>query len=208
MSEAVVIDTEPRDQFGSRSADKLRKKGRLPAVIYGHKEAAVSVTVSAEDFEKAVRAGVRVFDLRANGTVQTAQLKEIQYDFLGKDIIHADFKRVDKDEKIVTAVPIELRGVAPGTTGGVLDQPLHQVHLRCPVLDVPRSIRVNIEKLQLGQAIHVHELALPAGVEATDDPELVVVQVKAAVDESLPTEQVEPEVIGRQREEAAEEEKG
>lgn len=206
MAEAVVLDTEPRDQFGSRSADKLRKKGRLPAVVYGHKEATVAVTVSLEDFEKAVRAGARVFDLRTNGTTQTTQLKELQYDHLGKDIVHADFKRVDKNERIVTAVPIELRGEAPGANTGVLDQPLHILHVRSPVLEVPRSIRVDVSAMQLGDIIHVRELKLPAGLEATDDPDLVVVQVKAAVDETLPTEQAEPEVIGRKAEEGATEE--
>ena len=80
-----------------------------------------------------------------------------------------------------SSVEIELRGIAPGTnSGGVLDQPLHRIHIECPALAVPESIRVKIDALLVGQAIHIKEIELPAGVKALEDPEAVVVQVKTA----------------------------
>jgi large subunit ribosomal protein L25 len=126
-----------------------------------------------------------------------------------------DFRRVSKDERVRTTVEIELRGVAPGTTaGGVLDQPLHKIHIECPAMSIPESIRVKIDQLVVGQAIHVKELDLPAGVKALEDPDLVVVQVKLQQVELpeptavAPTEATvaEPEVITKKKEKPAEEE--
>jgi large subunit ribosomal protein L25 len=109
-------------------------------------------------------------------------------------------------------VRIELKGIAPGVTaGGLLDQPLHTLEVECLAIAIPESIRVNINEVQLDQAIHVKELTLPPGVQALADPDAIVVQVTAAQVEAetpapLVPEQAEPEVI-RQRV-AAEEEEG
>src|SRR5262249_13884743 len=104
------------------------------------------------------------------------------------------------------------RGTAPGTTaGGVLDQPLHSLHIECPAISVPESIRVNVGELQIDQAIHVGDLKLPEGVKVLNDPDAIVVQVTAPVAEpevapaAAPVaETAEPEVIGRQKAEAEE----
>ena len=92
----------------------------------------------------------------------------------------------------------------------MLDQPLHKIHIECPALAVPASIRVKIDALQIDQAIHVKELELPAGVKALEDPDLVVVQVKPAVVLPEPTAGAEgvaePEIITKKKEKPAEEE--
>src|SRR5262249_61202502 len=106
-----------------------------------------------------------------------------------------------KDERIIVHVPIQLRGIAPGVgAGGVLDQPLHTLNIECPALEIPEFIRVNIDKLQVGEAIHVKELTLPPNVVAKVNPDAIVVQVKAQKEEApapaAPVEgAVEPEVI-------------
>src|SRR5206468_4967888 len=87
------------------------------------------------------------------------------WDHLGKDVLHIDFERVSADERIEVPVRIELKGIAPGVTGGgILDQPLHTVMVECLAISIPDSIRVNINELQLGAAIHVKDLTLPEGV--------------------------------------------
>jgi large subunit ribosomal protein L25 len=105
------------------------------------------------------------------------------------------------DERIQTRVPVELRGIAPGTSqGGVVDQPLHTLEIETLASAVPNSIRVDISGLQLNQAIHVKELRLPEGVRVLDDADLVVVQVKLPGVETTPeseSAEVEPEVIAR-----------
>jgi large subunit ribosomal protein L25 len=211
MAEAVVLVTQNRDGRGSQAARRLRKQGQVPAVLYGHKEETISVSLGTEELQKAIRHGARVVDLDSAGKIQKALIREIQWDHLGHEILHVDFARVSADERIVVTVPVELRGIAPGVTGGgLLDQPLHTLAVECSAISVPESIRVNINELQLGAAIHVRDLVMPEGVKAMSDPEAIVVhvtlpQAEAEAPVAGPVvESAEPEVIGRQK--AAEEE--
>jgi large subunit ribosomal protein L25 len=205
MAESVQLTTQKREGRGSQKARRLRKEGHIPAVVYGHQEATLSVSLSAEDFLKAVRQGARVVDLRFDGELEKALIKDIQWDHLGHDVLHVDFERVAADERIVVTVPVELRGTAPGVSGGgVLDQPLHTLSVECPAISVPTSIRVNINELQLDSAIYVRDLTLPEGVKVMTDPDAIVVHVTApAVEAEAPAapaaESAEPEVIGRQK---------
>src|SRR5689334_15600331 len=128
MAESVQLAVQPRDGAGSLAAKRLRRKGLLPAVIYGHKEATVPVVLSHDDLVKAIGRGARLVELKTDGTAQAAIIQEVQWDHLGKDILHVDFRRVSKDERVVVPVPLHLRGIAPGVSGGgVLDQPLHVI---------------------------------------------------------------------------------
>src|SRR5262249_32296375 len=155
---------------------------RVPAVLYGHKEETLSLSLPLEDLVKAIRHGARVVDLQANGNTEKALIREVQWDHLGKDVLHVDFARVAADERIVVPVRIEIRGTAPGVTaGGRLDQPLHTIEVECLALSVPESIRVNIGELQIGDSIHVRDLTLPPDVKAKADPDAVVVHVTAPV---------------------------
>jgi large subunit ribosomal protein L25 len=203
MAESLVLPIEKRDGNGTRTARKLRATGRVPGVVYGHKEETVSVSVAADELMSAVRHGARVVDLRYDGDIQKAQIAELQWDHLGMELLHVDFRRVAADERIHVTVHIELKGVSPGVTaGGVLDQPIHTLNIECAADSVPESIRVNINEMQLGAAIHVRELHLPAGVKALADPDAIVVhitapQVAPEAAAAPVTEQAEPEVIGR-----------
>jgi large subunit ribosomal protein L25 len=216
MAETITLKTEARKGKGSRDAVRLRKGGRIPAVVYGHKETPAAVTVSRDELRSAIRHHARTLQLVVGPKTETVLIQEIQHNHLGSEILHVDFRRVSKDERIKTTVDIELRGVAPGTNaGGVLDQPLHKVHVECPALAVPESIRVKIDSLLVGQAIHVKELELPADVKVLEDPDLVVVQVKQQMVQPEPTPVLapteagaaaEPEVITKKKEKPAEEE--
>jgi large subunit ribosomal protein L25 len=130
----------------------------------------------------------------------------VQWDHLGKDVLHVDFTRVSADERIHVNVAIEIRGVAPGLShGGVLDQPIHTLSIECPAISVPDSIRVNVNELQLDQAIYVRDLTVPPDVKVLTDADAIVVHVVAKQEEPVaaaaaaPTEaaSAEPEIIGR-----------
>jgi large subunit ribosomal protein L25 len=213
MAETVVLKTEKREGKGSHRAEKLRRQGKVPGVLYGHKQATESLSVTLDDLLAVIKSGARVVDIQTASGQEKAQLIEVQYDHLGKDLLHFDLKRVSADERIHVAVRIDLKGIAPGVTaGGRLDQPMHSLHVECPAISVPDSIRVNIGALQVGEIIHVKELALPEGVKALDDPDLVVVHVLEAKAEPVPTEAAptegaEPEVIRKAKTEGEEEEK-
>jgi large subunit ribosomal protein L25 len=212
MAESVLLVAQARDKVGTHQARRLRKQGLIPAVVYGHKEETLSLSVQGEDVYRAIRRGVRIVDLQAGGKTEKALIRDVQWDHLGQDVLHVDFARVSADERIAIEVRLEIRGTAPGVAqGGVLDQPLHTLKVECPALSPPESVRVNVGELQLGQAVHVKDLKLPDGVAALNDPDTVVVHVtqKAVVEEvaapaAAPTS-TEPEVIGRK---AGEEEGG
>jgi large subunit ribosomal protein L25 len=215
MADTVVLQSEKRDGRGSRHAAKLRKAGLVPAVLYGHKEETLSVSVSHEALMAAIRHNTRVVDLAAGGKTEKAQIVELQWDHLGKDVLHVDFKRVSADERIEQTVPLEIRGIAPGVAeGGRLDQPLHTLRVECPALNIPASIRVAINDLHIEGAIHVRDLKLPEGVKALTDPDAIVIHVlkpKAeapapAAGEAVATS-AEPEVITRKKAEEEGEEK-
>src|SRR5262249_17389469 len=157
--ETVTLTTEQRQTRGTKAAARLRKTGRVPAVVYGHKEETTSVSVSAEELAGALRHHARVVDLKAGGNLQKALIRELHWDHLGKDVLDVDFYRVSADERIKVSVPIELRGTAPGVTGGgLLEQPLHSLHVECLAIAIPDTIRVPIGELQIGQAIHVKDV--------------------------------------------------
>ena len=118
MAESVVLSTKARSSNGTQKARQLRRTGLVPAVVYGHKEATVSVALPGEELFQAIRHGTRVLDLKVAGATQAALITEVQWDHLGKEILHVDFIRVDKDERIRVHVPIELKGIAPGSIGG------------------------------------------------------------------------------------------
>lgn len=213
--ESVKLATQPREQRGKRVAKHLRKDGRIPAVLYGHKEAVVAVSLSAEELHTALRHHARVMDLAIGGKSETAVIQDVQYDHLGKEILHIDFKRVSKDERIEVSVVVELKGTAPGSSSGAIEQPLHELDVECLALAIPESIKVNISALQLGDAIHVRDLTPPEGVKILNAPDAIVVQCKAALAEPAPTaaaapaegaEATEPEIVGRRvaKEEAEE----
>jgi large subunit ribosomal protein L25 len=212
MAESLVFTGQPRQPKGSAEVRRLRRKGLVPAVIYGHKEETVAISLPQVELMNAIRHGVRVIDLRTQNKEEKALIKEVQWDHLGKELLHVDFARVSLDERITVSVPLELRGTAPGVNaGGLLDQPIHTLSVECLAISIPESIRVSIGELQIGGILHVRDLTMPPGVKVMTDPDAIVVQVKEplAEVEAAPAaevpEQAEPEVIGRPK---AEEEEG
>ena len=213
MAETPVLTTEARTGAGGRNALKVRRAGRIPAIVYGHKETPDAVTVSKDELTNVLRHHARTVRLSGGGKTETVLIQAVQHNHLGSEVLHVDFRRVSADERVRTTVAVELRGTAPGVlAGGVLDQPLHKIHIECPALAIPESIRVKIEGLLLGQAIHVKELELPPDVKVLEEPEAVVVQVKQAVAEPEPTVATiepganEPEIITKKKEKSAEDE--
>lgn len=188
MSGSVTLKTTSRTETGSRAAIRLRKQGLVPAIVYGHKQANVQVAVNAEELDRAIRVlHARVLDLDIEGKTETVLIRELQWDYLGKQMIHVDFERKDRAELVRVSVPVELRNAPKQTGGGVLDQPFHTIHIECPLGNIPEAIRVDITNLTLGNPIHVRELTLPEGVKVLETPESVVVQLKLPGVEAEPT---------------------
>ena len=179
MAQTVTLKATPRAGKGSRSAAKLRKQGLVPGIVYGHKQENAAVAVSAEELDRAIRVlHVRMLALELDGKPETVLIREVQWDPFGKQMVHVDFERKSASEKVKVAVPVELRNTPKVTGGGVLDQPLHVLHIECPLGSIPEAIRIDITNLTLGEPIHVKDVAVPDGVRVLEAPEAVVVQLK------------------------------
>ena len=213
-TEAMSLKADIRNKAGSNATAALRKQGKLPAVVYGHKQEPVSVAVDMHDFIESLHHGHRLFSLAMGGKNETVLLKDIQYDYLGKDVIHADLIRVDLSERVTVDVPLEFRGVAKGTlSGGILEEALTSLSIECGVTAIPESIPVVVRELGIGDALHAKDIVLPDGcVLMTPADALVVIchESKAAeaaetVVEGAEPAATEPEVITeRKKEESAE----
>lgn len=208
MAEAVKIQVEARDPqknkgTGSRVSRKLRAQGRIPAIIYGHKQAPTPISVARDSVWEMIKKSTHLAQLEFDGTSEMVLVRDVQWDYLGKEIIHLDFARVDAEESIETEVRLDLRGTAPGVgEGGVLEHLVHALHVHCRATAIPESIKVDVSSLHLGQAIHVRDLKLPEGVTTTVDPESLLVHVVSPSATPEPTEAAEgtqPEVIKPER---------
>ena len=154
MSDSVTLTATPRTSYGSRASQKLRKQGQLPAIVYGHKEAVVSVTVPYLEFDRAVRVKhVRVLDLVIGAKTEKVLIRELQWDHLGSEMVHVDFARVSKDEKVKVTIPVKLKNAPKSTGGGVLDQPFHTLHVECLAIAIPEEITIDVTDLTLGHPI-------------------------------------------------------
>jgi large subunit ribosomal protein L25 len=216
MAEAVKIQVEARDPAknkgtGTRVARRIRKAGGIPAIIYGHKQAPVPIVVSRDAVWEMIKKSTHLAELNVNGSTETVLVREVQWDHLGKEVIHLDFARVRADEAIETTVRLDFRGQAPGVAeGGVLEVLVHELRVTCRADAIPDAIRVDVSHLGLNQALHAKDLTPPAGVTVDADPEQLLAHVvtRAPVAEAAPAaeaaETTQPEVIKPERKEKEE----
>jgi large subunit ribosomal protein L25 len=209
MAEQMVV--ELRDQRGKLDNRRLRRSGKIPAVLYGHGQENVCLAVSADALGKALRHGSRLIDL-TGAVSESAFIRDMQWDTWGTHVLHVDFTRISADEIVEVTLTIELRGEAPGVrAGGVVDQLIHDVEIACPAGSIPEKLQVNINHLKLEDKITLAELKLPEGAKLlVEDLEAIVVQ--CIIPQELPEEGAaeavagEPEVIGAKKEEEGEKE--
>jgi large subunit ribosomal protein L25 len=216
MAELKSLKVEPRGQDGSKQAVRLRKAGKLPAVVYGHKKESVSITLDARELVDQVHQGNRLFTAELPEGKQALLLKDLQYDYLGSQVIHADLIRVDLSERVTVKVPLELRGHAKGSAhGGILDELFDHLEIECPVVEIPASIPVIVRDLDIGDTISAGQIPLPANCVLKTDPRALVINCHEVAEiqtteEVLAEQPVTPEVITERapkEEEGAEEAK-
>lgn len=213
-TQSIQIAAEPRPALGSRANKRLRDTGKVPGVVYGHKEAVVPVTLPKKELTNHLNKGAHVFDLSLDGKAQKVLVKEVQYDHLGIEVIHVDFARVSLDEKVEVTVPLELKGTPKGEDdGGVLQQIMAELEVECLVTDIPSVIVHNVTEMKLDDVLHIKDLKLPPGVRALQDEDQVVAQLKAVEEEAVAPAAAEegaaePEVIGKKPEDGAAGEEG
>lgn len=200
-----TVKAEKREASGTRAVRRLRQTGQIPGVIYGHGLPATNVSLERRAVEALLAHGTHVVNIEMAGGNQSCLLKDVQFDHLGATPVHVDLARVDLEERVQVKVPLELKGHARGLgEGGALVQNLIDIEIECRAVDIPDAIRVNISDLGVNSALHVRDIALPEGITARQDPEMIVVacrevtQPVAAPATAAPTETAtEPEVIAK-----------
>jgi large subunit ribosomal protein L25 len=157
-----------------------------------------------------IKAASHLAELDLGGKTETVLIRDVQRDHLGKDILHLDFARVSAEEEIETEVNVELRGQAPGVAeGGILEQIVRSMRIKCPAGAIPNSIKVDISHLNVGDGAHVRELMLPSGVTVLAEGDLLIAHVvlRAVAPEPVPETAAaaepatQPEVIKPERKE-------
>ena len=138
----IKVKAQNRTELGSRAMKRIRDKGMIPAVIYGHKQAVLPITLDKREVSSHINKGAHLFDLDVAGTSETVLVKEAQYDHLGIQLLHVDFSRVSLDEKVKVKVPLELKGTPKGEAeGGKLQQLIAELDVECVVVSIPELIR-------------------------------------------------------------------
>ena len=206
-----TLDVTLRKGTGSRESRRLRRKGLVPAILYGHGEKCVDLATTREAVVAAVRHGSRVVNL--TGAVKTAALvRELQWDTYGVEPLHIDFLRVSASDRIRVKVPVQLKGECPGQrAGGVLSLVLHELELECTADHVPELIHVNVGHLELSHTIKVKDLELLHGAMAVAEGEDTVVSCMLPLkkgEEATGGAVAEPEIIGRKAAEEGEADAG
>ncbi len=223
MAQPVTITAERRSETGKGAARRLRRSGKVPAVIYGHGRQAEALWVSQKELERAlsgIAAESTVIDLKIGGETVKTLIREIQRHPVRPGFLHVDFYEIHAGERIRLEVPVHLVGTPEGVrvAGGVLDQVLREIEIEVLPQHIPERVEVDVTHLGVGKSLHVREISIPNATILTPADETICTVVPPRVEEAVPAagavgvaEVEEPEVIRKPRaeeEEAAEEETG
>jgi len=200
------LKASKREKIGTRYNNRVREAGGLPAVVYGRGAEPVSVTVDAKEAGRHIHKGEKIFRLSLPGVLdnQHVLLKDLQFDHLGSNIVHADFARVALTDRIRTKVPVHLIGEAIGLkqAGAILMHPVSEVEVECVVTELPDFFEVEIGELDVGHAITAANIKLPtAGMKMITDKHAMVAQIviqqELVVEEAATVDAgaAEPEVL-------------
>lgn len=215
------LNATVRAERGTGVARKLRQAGRVPAVIYGHGREPQSLAVDTREVERLlsqVSAASTVIELSVGGNTARTLIREIQRHPFKRYIVHIDFQELVAGEKVTVSVPIRFTGTADGVrnSGGILEETMHQLHIRVDPSIIPDHIDVDVTPLTIGHSIHIRDITLPEGVQVLDDAGATVCVCTApkTVTETVPGAEAEegavvaePELIRKPKEEGEEETK-
>lgn len=211
-----VIEATKRDVIGKK-VGVLRREGKLPGVIYGHKFDAMPIIMDARTTTKVLNSitSSSIVTLVIDGKEHAALVRERQMDYIRNQFIHVDFQAVSQTEKIRAKVGVVITGTAPAVKdfNGVVVEGLDAIEVEALPKDLPERFVLDISKLAaIGDAIHVKDVEVPANVEIVDDVEAMLVLITApAAEEAEPVagegEAIEPEVIEKGKKDEEEEEK-
>ncbi len=217
--EKTTLRVRRREETGTRVVRRLRRSGRIPGIIYGADEEPQPIAIDAREFQALVSLGlcenplntIVVDDVYKSDRVTL--IRDVQHDPIRGGLTHIDLVHIDLAREIDVEVPLKLIGTSAGVKmGGVLEHRLYDIEIRCLPTAIPDHFKLDVSDLQIGDSAHVRDLDL-TGFEVLSEPDRTIVSIAAprvleeevVVEEAVPAE---PELVGREKEEEAEEEEG
>ena len=195
------------------SANKTRKEGFIPCVVYGPKQESISFVVKISDFTKLYEeAGEStIVSLDIDGEEMDTLIHDVQYDPVKGDAIHVDFYAIERGKKLQVSVELVFEGMAPAekNLSAQIVKVMHEVEVECLPRNLPSELKVDLEKLtEFGSQILVKDIKLPEGVELISEPEEVIALAKETVEEVMEEATEEPDLESIEVEEKGKGEEG
>jgi large subunit ribosomal protein L25 len=220
-AENNLLEAQPRTPGNKNEARRVRRDGKVPAVVYGAGKDAVSVSVDPRQVTRILNSETghnTIFDLALDGDKTKAMIVDWQYEPIKGKLLHIDLKRIAMDKKLMVNVPVFLKGEPAGVKqqGGILEQMLREVEVECLPADIPSHIDADVSELVFGKVLRVSDLPRSDKFEFITDENQPVAHVTSVKEEVVATPEAaaaeaaagpaEPEVIkkGKQDEEGAE----
>jgi len=219
-TETNVLDAQPRAAGNKNEARRVRRGGKIPAVVYGAGKNAVSVSVDPRQVSRILHSASghnTIFDLAVDGERTKAMIVDWQYEPIKGSLLHIDLKRIAMDQKLTVMVPIVLKGEAVGVKqqGGILEQVTREVEIECLPSDIPSQIDADVSELVFGKVMRVSDLPHSEKLRFLTDENQPVAHVISIKEEVAPTAEAvageaaaapaEPEVIKKGKQETDEE---
>ena len=182
------LDIENRKAVGKKATKSLRIAGKVPSVLYFKGEDPMSLSIDKKTLYKAMKSDQRIYEVEINSESQYVMIKEIQYHPVTDEVIHVDFMRVLRSEKMTISVPIILVGKSVGVTeGGILSQSLNQIEVSCFPTNVPDQVEVNIEHLEINSSVSVADVNIDdEDIEILSAQDISIASVNALKEEEEP----------------------
>lgn len=202
---SVVLDVIVREDTGTGNAREVRRNGQVPGIIYGEDENSVPVAVKMNEVLKALNSGDflgSMIELSHEGKSQKVFTKDVQFHPVTDFPVHVDFYRVTNKTLIDVEVTVNFIGEkdSPGLKeGGTLNVVRYSIEVKCPAGDIPDSIEADVSKLEIGDAIHISDIALPKGAKPTitdrDFTIATVIASRVAIEEDEDVEEVDADEV-------------
>lgn len=207
MENVVTLNAESRHEVGKKIAKKLRKQGRIPAIIYGEHKESIPISLSVSDLKTILKSDTgenTVLRILRDDMQVDAMLKEIQYDYLSDHIIHVDLIRIDLNKSVNINVPVVVQGEPVGVKvdGGIFDFMTRELKVRCLPTQIPNEFVLDVSGMQTGHSIKVEDMEVAEGIKIMSDPHTVICAVAARGGAEEEAEEAEE---GEEAAEAAEE---
>ena len=196
------LDIESRESVGKKSTKAIRREGKIPSTLYFKGEEPESIAIDKIKLYQALKSDQRVYEVELSGESQYVMVKAVQYHPVTDEIVHLDFMRVRRSEKMTISVPLTLIGKPIGVTeGGILSQSLNQIEISCFPTNVPEQIEVSIEHMGLNESISIADVSI-------DDEEIEVLSASDISVASIITPVAEEEITSTDVDESSEEGEG